>query len=239
MIASATSATLADVPVLLRGEARPIRVWMEQRSAARLVLCLAVVIVGTGAFGAALGSWRAREQALYCAIKLPLILLLTALGNGLLNAMLAPLLGLNIHARQSLLAVLLSFTIAAAILGAFSPLLWFLLWNVPPLAPGSPQSFSTHSLILLAETLMIAFAGIAANLRLVQLLRELSGSRVIARKVLVAWLAGNLLLGSQLAWILRPFVGSPGLPVQFLRTDALKGSFYESIWNAIRHLLFP
>jgi hypothetical protein len=230
---------LADVPVLLRGEARPIRGWMEHWSTARMALCLVVVIVGTAAFGAALGSWRAQEQALYTAIKLPLILLLTALGNGLLNAMLAPLLGLNLGLRQSLLAVLLSFTIAATILGACSPLLWFLLWNVPPLAESSPQSFTTHSLILVMETLMIAFAGIAANMRLVQLLRELSGSRAIARKVLCAWLAGNLLLGSQLAWILRPFVGSPGLPLQFLRPDPFDGNFYEMLWNHFRHLFFP
>lgn len=239
LIMTASAARLEDVPVLLRGEARPIRGWMEQWSAPRLGLCLAVVIVGTGAFGAALGSWRAPEQALYTAIKLPLILLLTALGNGLLNAMLAPLLGLNISARQSLLAVLLSFTIAGAILGAFSPLLYFVVWNTPPLSTGPGAAHSAHSLILLTETLMIAFAGVAANVRLVQLLRELSGSRTVARKVLFAWLAGNLFLGSQLAWILRPFVGSPALPLQFLRPDALQGTFYESIWRAAKHLLFP
>jgi len=236
---TAASVSFAEVPVLLRGEARPIRGWMEQWSAARLALCLAVIVAGTAAFGGALGLWRAPEQALYTAIKLPLILLLTALGNGLLNAMLAPLLGLNIGLRQSLLAVLLSFTIAAAILGAFSPLLWFLIWNVPPLVPGAQQSVTTHSLILVTETAMIAFAGIVANVRLVQLLRELSGSCSVARKVLFAWLAGNLLLGSQLAWILRPFVGSPMLPLQFLRPDSFKGNFFEILWLAIRHLLFP
>ena len=236
---TASAANLSDVPVLLRGEARPIRGWMEHWSAARLVLCLAVVIVGSGAFGAALGSWRAPEQALYTGIKLPLILLLTALGNGLLNAMLAPLLGLNLGLRQSLLAVLLSFTIAAAILGAFSPLLWFLLWKVPLATADWRAAFTSHSLILVVETAMIAFAGITANIRLVQLLRELSGHRGIARKVLLAWLAGNLLLGSQLAWILRPFVGSPGLPVQFLRPNPFDGNFYEMIWNHFRHLLLP
>lgn len=230
------SASLSEVPVLLRGEAQPIRGWMEHWSAPRMGLCLAVVIVGTGAFGAALGSWRAPEQALFTAIKLPLILLLTALGNGLLNAMLAPLLGLNISARQSLLAVLLSFTIAAAILGAFSPLLYFLVWNTPPLSAGGSAN-SAHSMILVSETLMIAFAGIAANMRLVQLLRNLSGSQAIARKVLFAWLAGNLFLGSQLAWILRPFVGSPDLPLEFLRPNAFDGTFYEALWQHAQRLL--
>lgn len=230
--------SFAEVPVLLRGEARPIRGWMEQWTTARLGVCLLVIIAGTAAFGAGIGSWRAPAQALYTAIKLPLILLLTALGNGLLNAMLAPLLGLNLTPRQSLLAILLSFTIAAAILGAFSPLVFFLIWNTPPLGTPSPEAFASHSTILLALTAAIAFAGITANVRLVQLLRELGGSRVIARKVLLAWLAGNLFLGSQLAWILRPFVGSPSLPLQFLRPDAMQGSFFESIWRALRNLLF-
>ena len=84
---------------------------------------------------------------------------------------------------------------------------------------------------------MTAFAGIAANVRLVQLLRELSGSAGAARKVLFAWLAGNLLLGSQLSWIFRPFVGSPNLPVEFLRADPFRGSFYEAVFNAARQLL--
>jgi hypothetical protein len=239
MNSSAAAFDLQQVPVLLRGEAAPIRTWMERRESGRLLLYVAFIIVGTGLFGAAMGSWRAPMQALYTAIKFPLIVLLTTLGNGLLNAMLAPLLGVNLTVRQSLLAVLMSFTIAAAILGALSPVLAFLVLNTPPRSLNVSASHSAHSVLLLSQVGMIAFAGIAANLRLVQLLRELSGSAVTARKVLVAWLAGNLLLGSQLSWILRPFVGSPGLPVQFLRPDALNGTFYEAVFNAARHLFSP
>ena len=78
----------------------------------------------------------------------------------------------------------------------------------------------------------IAFAGIAANLRLYQLLENLSGRATVATRVLLAWLAGNLLFGSQLAWILRPFIGSPLLPVQFLRTEALNGNFFEAVYRS-------
>jgi hypothetical protein len=197
---------------------------------------VAVIVVGAGLFGAAVGSWRAPLQSLYTAMKLPLILLLAGLGNGLLNAMLAPLLGVNIRMGQSLLAVLMSFAIAAAILGAFSPLLYFLIWNAPPLAAGAATNASAHSLVLLSETGIIAFAGVTANVRLLQLLRELSGSANAARKVLVAWLAGNLLLGSQLAWNLRPFVGSPDLPVEFLRRNAFEGNFFEAVLHHAANL---
>src|SRR5206468_3138623 len=155
----------------------------------------------------------------------PLLILLTTLGTALLNGMLAPLLGLNIRFSQSLLAVLLSFTIFAMIVGSFSPLMFFLIWNTPPMQ--SAQTATAYRSVLLVQVAIIAFAGIAANVRLLQLLEHLSGKRSVAFKILFAWLAANLFLGSQLCWIMRPFIGSPGLPVQFLRPDAFLGSFYD------------
>lgn len=229
----------AELPNLLRGDVASGHKAIEQAELRRWCLYVAIIIVGTGLFGTAMGAWRAPLQALYTAIKLPLIILLTALGNGLLNAMLAPLLGVNIGVRQSLLAVLMSFTIAAVILGAFSPLLAYLVWNTPPRSALPGASFSSHSIVLLSQTTMIAFAGIAANVRLLQLLCKLSGSASAARKVLFAWLGGNLLLGSQLAWIFRPFVGSPNLAVEFLRADPFRGSFYEAVFRALRQLVSP
>jgi hypothetical protein len=196
-----------------------------------------VIVVGAGFYGAAMGSWRAPLQALYVAIKFPLIILLTTLGNAMLNAMLAPLLGINLSVRQSFLAILMSFTIASAILGSFSPVTAFLVWNTPPLTSDASMWNGTYSMIQLTHVGVIAFAGVVANLRLVQLLRELSGDATKARRVLVAWLAGNFFLGSQLSWILRPFIGSPALPVQFLRETALKGNFYENVFNTLLHLL--
>jgi len=225
------------VPVLLRGEPESITAWIERPTAGRVLLYVAVIFVGAGLFGAAMGCWRAPTQALYTAMKFPLILLLTTLGNALLNAMLAPLPGLNISLRQSLLAILMSFTIAAAILGSFSPLMLFLVWNLPPLSTEAQISSTAYSVIQLSQVAAIAFAGVAAHVRLLQLLRRLSGSAAVARRVLCAWLLGNLFLGAQLTWILRPFIGSPHLPVEFLRPNAFEGNFYETVFRALQHLL--
>jgi len=233
-----TKSLLSEITVLLRGEAAPISAWTEQWKGWRLAVCLAVIVVGAGLYGAAMGYWRAPQQAFYVAIKFPLIILLTTLGNTLLNAMLAPLLGLNISLRQSFLAVLFSFTIASAILGSFSPLAAFLVWNAPPLSASAAElSTGTYSFIQLTHVGVIAFAGVTANLRLAQLLQHLSGNSRIARRVLLAWLAGNLLFGSQLTWIMRPFIGAPGLPVQFVRATAFKGNFYETVFHALLRLL--
>jgi len=222
-----------QLPVLLRGEVAPVRSWVTEWSPARGALCVAVILVGAGLYGAAIGLWRSGEQALFTALKFPLILLLTTAGNALLNGVLAPLLGVNLTLRQASVAILFSFTIAATILAAFAPLVLFLVWNVPPLT--SPDVRDIYAVIQLSQVGLIAFAGIVANVRLLQFLRELAGSRPIAMRLLIAWLAGNLLLGTQLTWIARPFFGSPNLPVQFFREDALRGNFFESVsYNARR-----
>jgi hypothetical protein len=222
--------------VLLRGEPEKIVAWPGRWSTRRFALHVAVIVVGAGLYGAAMGWWRDPQQALYVAIKFPLIILLTTVGNALLNAMLAPLLDLNIPFRQSFSAILMSFVIAAAILGTFSPLLAFLVWNAPPMSPEA-VSGATYSFIKLTNVAAIAFAGAVGNARLFQLLTRLGGRRAVAFRVLFAWLAGNLFLGSQLSWILRPFIGSPSLPVEFFRATALHGNFYENVFHSLLQIL--
>jgi hypothetical protein len=232
MHASPVNSSVRQVSALLRGEAKSVNEWIKQPRLGQFSLHALVIFVGAGLYGAAMGWWRAPEQALFVAIKFPLIILLTAVGNALLNAMLAPLLGLNMTFRQSLFAILMSFSIASAILGSFSPLTAFLVWNAPPMSPEALHS-SVYSLIKLTYVVVIAFAGIAGNARLFQLLVQLGGGRNVAWRVLFAWLAGNLFLGSQLSWILRPFIGSPSLPVEFFRAAALHGNFYENVFHSL------
>jgi len=227
----------ARLNLLLRGEVTSLEAWSAQWDSQRIISHIGIIVIGAGLYGAAMGWWRDPMQALYTAIKFPLIILLTATANAMLNAMLAPLLGLNIPFRQSFLAILMSFTIAGAILGSFAPIVAFVIWNAPPLASHTQDSGGTYSLILLTFVVIIAFAGITANFRLLQLLRHLGGGRRnVAFRVLLAWLVGNLFFGSQLSWILRPFIGAPGLPVQFLREHAFKGNFYETIFRTFINL---
>jgi hypothetical protein len=237
MIPTASTVNLSQAGPLLRGESEEIARWLERWETRRLGYCLAAIFVGASLFGGALGAWRSPLQALYGGIKFPLVILLTTAGTALLNGMLAPLLGLNLKLRQSLLIILFSHTIAALILGGFSPILLFAVWNVPPVQASLSASWSCHSAVLVIEVGLIAFAGILANVRLRQLLDHLSGKLAVSRRLLLAWLAANLFLGAQISWLLRPFVGSPELPVEFLRHDAFQGNFYEAVFHALKNLL--
>jgi hypothetical protein len=111
----------------------------------------------------------------------------------------------------------------------------FICLNAPAL--DSATRGTGHSITLLCDVLFIAYAGVVANRRLLRLLERRCETSAAARRVFWSWLAGNLLLGAQLSWVLRPFIGSPGLAIEFLRHDPLRGNFYESVFHALRHLL--
>ena len=223
---SIAATSLDEIRVLLRAQPASLLDWLKRWRTQRLVWCATIIIVGAGIYGAVMGAWRDAWQGLYTGIKLPLVILLTTLGNTLLNGMLAPLLGLNLTFRQSLLMVLMTFAIAAVMLGALSPIAAFVVWNTPPLTAATRLASTEYGLLQLTLVVFIAYAGVTGNLCLAPLLRQLSGSAAVARNVLLAWLAVNLLLGSQICWVLRPFIWDPARPVEFLGPEYLRGSFY-------------
>ena len=223
----------------LRADAPRLRDQVVLRQTALAWFCVVVVVVGAGLYGAVMGCWRSFVQAIYTGIKLPLVFLLTALGNGLLNGMLAPLLGLNLNFRQSLVVILVSFAMASLILAGLSPVALFLVWNTPPLSAATQLSSPEYGFMQLSLALFIAFAGTIGNLRLLPLLQQWTTSRAIARNVILAWLAGNLLLGSQICWVLRPFIWDPAGQEEFVGRQYFRGSFFETVFEAGRRLIFP
>ncbi len=211
---------------LLRGFERPTRALLSYG---------AMIAVGAGIYGATIGLWRAPLQALFTALKFPLVILLTTAGNALLNGMLAQLMGLRIGFRQSVIAITASFAIASITLGSLSPVTLFMTLNTPPLGTG--DSLLSHNTNLLMHVGMIAFAGVVGNISLYRLLVRICGDARTALKVLFSWIVGNAFLGCQLSWIMRPFIGAPHLPVEFFRSDAFDGNFYETVWRSFLNLV--
>jgi hypothetical protein len=228
-----------SIDAFLRAGPERLHDMLTGRNSSLAWFCAVAICGGAGLYGAVMGSWCAALQALYVALKLPLLMLLTTLGNALLNAMLAPLLGLDMGFRQSLAAVLMSFAIAALILGALSPVALFVVWNTPPLSAMTRLSSPEYGFLQLTHVAFIAFAGTVGNLRLEPVLRQWTDRPTVARKVLFAWLAGNLFLGSQICWVLRPFIWDPARPVVFIGREYFHGSFCETVFEAARRLLFP
>jgi hypothetical protein len=218
----------------LRDMIQPGEGWLDAPTPGRVAWVALAATGGLAAYGFTVGFWRDPLMGGYVAVKMPLLVFLTLLCNGLLNGLLALLLGSGLGFRQSLLALLTSSAIAGVILGSLAPVTLLLAWNAPP--PDSPQAQGSHAAYLVTHTFLIGFAGIAANVHLHRLLAAKASTPAAATATLLAWLGGNGFLGAQFSWVLRPFFGSPSLEVQFLRPDPLRGNFYQTVWRSLESL---
>ncbi len=226
--------SLRDLPALCQGRVERLREWLEHPSTDRLVACIIAIILGGAAYGFTLGLWRAPLMGGFVALKLPMLILLTLSVNGVINGMLALVMGSGLTFRQTLMAILMSFATFALITGALSPIALAAVLNAP--GPGEPGGPTAYRLILLTHVAIVAFAGITAHRKFLPVLQSVSANRRVGALVFLVWLAGNLLVGAQLSWNLRPFFGQPGRPVEFLRADWNHSSFYESVWLNFSHL---
>lgn len=201
-----------------------------------LYSCFILAILCSSIYGMSVGIWRAPLQGVYVAMKFPLLIVLVTIGNALINSIFAKVLGAKLTFRESFLAVLMSFAIASVILASFAPLMLCLIWNCPPVS--DPNSTISHHGILLFSVGTIAFAGVVSNLHLYKLVLHLTGSKKESKRIIFSWLAVNLLLGSQLSWIMRPFIGGPKGAVEFLRENAFVGNFFEAVFHSAKDLMF-
>lgn len=229
------SAILSLLKALLAGDERILSEWIAKASLRRIAQLGIVAFAACAAYGWTFGLWRSGWQSGCTALKFPMVVLLTCSANVLLNGSLAYALGLGLGFRQSTLMILMSFTSMGVLLSAFAPVLVFIWWNLP--APGDALGLTGQSLTLLAHVFAIATAGIVANRRLWQLIASLVGSKKKATAVLLIWLGGNLLLGSQISWILRPWIGSSASTPTFFSPEPLRGNFFEAIWKCLLQLL--
>lgn len=215
------------------------RVRRGDRPGTLIASALATIALGAGAYGIAFGIWRAPEQAIYSAIKLPLLFVAVAACTIVLSAMLAILLRARLGLVQSAVCITLSFAITSVLLGALAPIgIWIDLHAPPPdpialgLEEADPRARATMAVaqgLLLVHVFALAAAGTAGVARLRSLLLALGLTRPIATRVLIAWIGLQFLVGSQLSWLLRPFFGRPHLPPSWTVPDVLEGNFYEEI----------
>jgi hypothetical protein len=209
------------------GTTATVRAGKELR---RIVVgCALTIVVGAAAYGATMGLWRGPLQSFYAAIKLVLFFAGVFCLTTLTNAMAASLLRARLSLPQVATCCLLGLTVTAAILGAVAPVAWFAAHHAPPIGTDYRATMQVAHGLLGGHIVVFAVAGVVGIRRMWNLLRELVPQPAVARRVLWAWLLVEGLVGAELSWILRPFLGKPHLPIAFLREDAFASSFFDEV----------
>jgi len=156
--------------------------WVRRSGLRAFVEPLVLILVAGGAYGAAMGAWRSPELALYVALKVPALFFLCALLNALGNGLWARRLGLSISIGECLRAQLLSFALAALLLGSLAPVLGFFALAMP--GPGDARARLAHDLLGLAHIGAIALASRAGSPRSIRTrARAASSSRPGSRSI--------------------------------------------------------
>ncbi|MCA9290888.1 MAG: hypothetical protein KDA25_07155 [Phycisphaerales bacterium] len=160
-----------------------------------------------------LAADRAR-QVLYSAIKVPLLVGCTLAICLPSFCVLNTVAGLRDDLRAVLRALFLSQIVFGIVLASLAP--YTAWWSV---AGGG------HASAVVFNGVMFAVASAAMHIVLRRLYRPLVARRPRHRVLRLTWTALYVFVGIQLAWTLRPFVGSPGLPTEFFREDGWSNAY--------------
>jgi uncharacterized membrane protein len=168
-----------------------------------------------GGFG---GVWgRQVWQVVYAAVKVPLLLLATSLLALPSFFVLNTLFGLRrdfVQAVRALAAAQAGLAIVLASLAPFTAL-WY-------------ASSGDYTAALRFNILMFAVASFGGQGLLRSYYRPLINRNRRHRWMLWTWLVLYAFVGIQMAWILRPFVGAPGMSVQFFREGAWQNAYVDA-----------
>ena len=194
--------------------------------AAPLAALAVLVVVGGLTYGAAMGTFGGwRWQILFAALKVPLLI-------GICTVVCLPtfyvlhlLLGIGDEFGAALRGVLAGQATVAISLAALAPGVLFFYastkdYEFAVIGNGGPFLLAT---IAGPCTLARHYAPLIAR----------NDRHVLTRN---AWLFLYVFITIQAAWVLRPFVGAPGLPVRFFREEAWDNA-YVRIFRTILRLV--
>jgi hypothetical protein len=179
---------------------------------------LAAGVTGAMAWGAAMGCYVGRDHLWITTVKMPLFLLFTLVLCFPLMHMTLLVCGLKARATQTLTVALSGLCVLALCLGACAPVVAMLGASAP-----LPSMASYLNLYVLCLACGIV-AGIAGLRILARGMRSL-GCR--SRAPLVAWAFIYQFVGAQVAWVLRPWIGSSYGVDGYSLSHGLTGNFYS------------
>ena len=195
---------------------------------------MAIILCGALA-GASVGAWMSGLQLFYVATKIPLLLLGTLLIGLPSMALFGRLTGCSLGFTDCANLALFSIARTAIVLGALSPATTYFAFTLPT------RGQSAYRVIVLSQVLVFALAGFVGVATLKNKLAGLVPNHAKRYYIMSLWMAIYSFVGAQLTWMMRPFLGNPGMPVEYFRSYGerigVNSNFYLSVFTLIKHSL--
>ncbi|MGL5063480.1 MAG: actin-binding WH2 domain-containing protein [Microcoleus sp.] len=178
-------------------------------------------------YGAILGASSTWMQSLVSAVKLPALYLLTLIICFPTLYFFNVMFGSKRTFEQYLTLLMTAMALISVLLLGFAPVsLFFLI---------SSTNYTFFLLLNVAIMAVTGFLGVSFIYQGMHFLSEQDAEgKDIRINILRFWLGLYAFVGSQLAWTLRPFLGSPGMAFQLFRNR--ESNFYLSLWESIRSI---
>jgi hypothetical protein len=218
--------------LLRRREAFFEEIFIGHEVGRRIRWYLLAIVLLSGLYGLTMGGigltadlQKGFLQMVTSAVKVPVLYVFSvAICFPVLYIVLV-LMGARLTFAQTLSLILLALTLNSVLLASCAPILVFFM------VTGSDYNF-----IKLLHVAAFAFSGCWAMMALWQGLRAMCEKSDLyprqAIKILQLWILIFGFVGTQMAWSLRPFVGSPDLEYEFVRSGR-QGNFYQAVWTSI------
>lgn len=179
---------------------------------------LRVVLAGV-LFGAAMGSYdlssaERLKMPVYAGVKTPLLVLATTAICLPGYFVLGSVLGLRKDFSAAFGAILAGQAAQMMALASLGPVLLFVY-----------VSGVLHTQALMASALMFTVATGMGYLVLWKRYRPLLAQTRRHRVMLIFWVVVYVFVGIQMGWMLRPFVGTPGATVAFVRQEPFSNAY--------------
>lgn len=206
--------------------ANPLRAVLHGESASARA-CVVLAVTGGALHGFALGASSGEPLlALYSGLKIPLLLLCSCLVTLPNFYVLHAVLGLAPDFRAACRGLWAAQAALAAALGALAPVVVFVF-----------VSSDNGYLLTLADGLLFAIAVAVGQTVLRRHYAPLLRRDRRHRITLICWAVLYVFFAIQLAWVLRPFLGTRGYPVEFLRGNAFAKNAYVVLIDHFARLL--
>ena len=200
----------------------------EQGATREIANHLLLLVLFAMLYGAIMGSYNGPLQAVSSALKMPALLVLIIVVCFPAFFVIQTVLGSKLSVAQMTSIILVGFVVMTCIMVSFSSIVIFFM-----------ITGDNYAFLKLLHVGIVTVAGLFGMRVIAEALQYSCEKKGVYPKtgvqVFRVWILILALVGAQLSWSLRPFVGNKNMPFQVFREKG--GNFYVDVAQSVGNML--